>query len=96
LQKAVRMACGSWECLPYHIDAWKTREAEDVGGGQRKAGQVMQITCNLQLTSKVAAELEVVPSRGMGESALWNCILLLACRFNNGRVNYGRGLSLLL
>jgi hypothetical protein len=79
--------------LPDYIDAWKTKEAEDVEGRQVRW---MEIMSNLQWASKVAAEFErVVPSRGMGESALSFCILLLACTLQQqASVIYGRGFVL--
>jgi hypothetical protein len=79
--------------LPDYIDAWKTKEAEDVEGRQVRG---MEIMSNLQWASKVAAEFErVVPSRGMGESALSFCILLLACTLQQqANVIYGRGFVL--
>ncbi|KAH8746287.1 hypothetical protein BGZ57DRAFT_192811 [Hyaloscypha finlandica] len=87
---------GEWlstKRLPEYIDAWKTKEGEDVEGKQARG---MEIMSNLHWASKVAAEFErVIPSRGMGESALSFSILLLAYTLQQqANVIYGTGFVL--
>jgi Heterokaryon incompatibility protein (HET) len=79
--------------LPDYIDAWKTKEAEDLDGREAMG---MEIMSNLQWASKVAAEFErVVPFRGIGESALSFSILLLAYTLQQqASIIYGRGFVL--